>query len=137
MRDGLTRKKPAATGRTAGTLEEFLKTRSSSIVVVSGPDAGLELRLDTSPLVIGRGPGVHLTLRDPQASRQHASLEFHGSGFRVKDLGSTNGIRLRGVPVQVADLRPGDRFELGGHVLEYVVVDAAPEPDVYVLSSEV
>lgn len=136
MRDGLTRKKNAAGEQGRGGLSEFLDGNSPSLVVVSGPSAGMELRLDRERVLVGRGPGVQLEIDDPEVSRQHASLEFQGDGFRVRDLNSTNGVLLRGTPIQVADLTPGDRFRVGDHVIQYVVVEAEPEPDVYELSSE-
>ena len=40
-------------------------------------------------------------------------------GFRVRDIGSTNGIVVNGAQVQIAELKHGDRFELGDHIFEY------------------
>jgi pSer/pThr/pTyr-binding forkhead associated (FHA) protein len=118
-------------------LRAFLDRHRASLVVVSGQKAGTEIALESEQVIIGRGPGAGLVIDDPEVSRQHACLEFSGDGFRLRDLGSTNGIRLRGTPIQVADLRAGDRFEVGGHAFQYVVVEAEPEPEVYDLSSEV
>jgi pSer/pThr/pTyr-binding forkhead associated (FHA) protein len=137
MRDGMTRKKAAQCGPDRGTLRSFLARRRATLVAVSGPRAGTEILLDGEQMIIGRGPGVGIRVDDPEVSRQHACLEFHGSGYRLRDLGSTNGVRLDGTPIQVAELHPGDRFEVGGHAFQYVVVETEPEPEVYDLSGEV
>ena len=67
-------------------------------------------------------------------SRQHAALEFAGEGFRIRDLGSTNGIAVNGAAVPSADLAHRDRFEVGGHVFQLVVEKREPAPPVYDLS---
>ena len=68
-------------------------------------------------------------------SRQHAAIEFSGEGFRLRDLGSTNGTTLNGQPVQSAELRHGDRFEIGGRSFMLAIEERELEPDAYELQS--
>ncbi len=49
--------------------------------------------------MIGRGPGLDLTLSDADASRRHVEVARRGSGLWVKDLGSKNGALLDGKPL--------------------------------------
>ena len=78
---------PADAGPDAGTVE---------LAVVGGPDAGRVFAVSRGILTIGRAPDCDLVLRDPDASRRHASLTVTSGGIRVHDLGSTNGTTVDG-----------------------------------------
>ena len=69
------------------------------VLVESGPDQGKELALAElgRAYVIGRGPGLDLTLSDVDCSRRHIEVSRRGAGLWVKDLGSKNGAQLDGV----------------------------------------
>jgi pSer/pThr/pTyr-binding forkhead associated (FHA) protein len=124
MRDGRTVKRSGAGARDAG-----FETMDASLVVVAGPAAGAEHLLAEPRVVLGRGPAVDVELVDDEISQQHAAVEFvAGEGFRVVDLGSTNGTSVNGEPVQSHRLEHGDRVGLGRHVVQLVVEkrDAAP-----------
>jgi hypothetical protein len=74
------------------------------------PPADLSERVfmvDRSPILIGRdGPGLHIPIHgDPYVSRRHAEIVWIGAGWGVRDLGSTNGTRLNGVPVEGSEIR--------------------------------
>jgi pSer/pThr/pTyr-binding forkhead associated (FHA) protein len=97
------------------------QSQRASLVIVEGGVEGSEYELAKERCVVGRGPGVDLALDDAAMSRQHASVERTAGGHRVRDLGSTNGVRVNGARVEVADLKHGDRVELGEHVLQYLV----------------
>ncbi len=66
-------------------------------------------------------------------SRQHAVIEFANEGFRVRDLGSTNGVLLNGKPVQAADIKHGDQLDIGSRRMTLVIDERSVEPDVYEL----
>ncbi|ANM31996.1 hypothetical protein ABI59_00770 [Acidobacteria bacterium Mor1] len=106
------------------------------MVAVEGRSAGVEYPLDQGVVVVGRGPSVDVAFDDPEMSRQHVAVEYAEQGFRVRDLGSTNGVLVNGVRVQVGDLSDGDRFEIGHTVFQLVIEDAEIEPDVYELTDE-
>ena len=118
MQDGRTRKLAQhETGRKAG----FLVTHSAAIVFASGPFGGTEVLLEKDRIILGRGAGVDVVLDDASVSNQHAALELAGEGFRIRDLGSTNGIRVNGAKVPAAELKHGDRLEIGSLAFRYVV----------------
>lgn len=62
---------------------------------------------------IGRSRDCDLTIDDPNISRRHAELRRAGDGWRVVDLGSTNGVKVNRRRVDEALLRSGDRLTLG------------------------
>ena len=134
MRDGKTRR--LAKARAHGDLESFLADHAVKLVAVSGRNLGAELVLRDEVSTLGRGPGVDFALEDPAMSRQHAAIEFAGGEFRVRDLGSTNGVLLNGRPVQVDELRHGDRIEIGSQEFQFLVEMQDEGPDVYELTSE-
>ena len=134
MRDGRTRKHTRDTK--IGGLQEFLEGNEARIVVVSGPAAGQDFILDRDQVTLGRGPGVDLVFVDPEMSKRHAVIEFSGDGFRIRDLGSTNGIVLNGKRVQAGDVKHGDRFEIGSQGFQFVIEEREATPDTYELSTE-
>jgi pSer/pThr/pTyr-binding forkhead associated (FHA) protein len=116
--------------------EGFLERFDATLVVERGAIAGDEHLLDREKLVLGRGPGVDLRFEDSEMSAQHAAIEFTGAGFRIADLGSTNGTRVNGAPVQARDLEAGDRLEIGQHVLRLRIEPLAPSPKVYCIPED-
>jgi hypothetical protein len=69
---------------------------------------------------VGRDPDVQVCVPDPDVSRHHAMLEFEPTTYRpiLTDLGSRNGTRLCGTPVQgPVLLKHGDRVEVGNSIL--------------------
>jgi hypothetical protein len=64
--------------------------------------------------VIGRSRDCDVVVDDPNASRRHAEVRPSGGSWIVRDLGSTNGIKVNGRRVDGAQsLRRGDTIELG------------------------
>jgi signal transduction histidine kinase len=108
-------------------------TAVPKLTVLSGPDAGREFDLAAPAVTVGRHSGNAVHLRDERVSRRHLELRANpAGGYQLFDLGSGNGTLVNGRAVQVIDLRPGDRIELGGTVLEYAgggpAPSEAPEP---------
>jgi pSer/pThr/pTyr-binding forkhead associated (FHA) protein len=133
MRDGKTRKRASAAG--APRFQEFLDHYVARVMLMSGPGAGTGFPIDRERVLVGRGPGVDRAFDDPAMSRQHAAIEFSGTGFRLRDLGSTNGTLLNGAAVQSAELRHGDRFEIGGRQFVLAIEEREHEPDAYELKA--
>lgn len=76
-------------------------------------DTGALLRtpIEELPFVIGRRPGLGLTLPSPEVSQRHAEIVRSGDGLAVRDLGSTNGTFLNRRPLEAsasAALAAGD-----------------------------
>ena len=119
MRDGFTRQ--VQVGERDSGFVEWLARWQATVVVLSGDEAGHERELDRPSVVIGRGPEDGWTFADETMSKEHACLEFTGGGIRLRDLGSRNGTRVNGAGVAAADLKHGDRFELGSHEFQLVL----------------
>ncbi len=67
-------------------------------------------------VTVGRIAENSIELNDPSVSSRHAELSLSGQGYRIKDLGSTNGSRINGsvlIPGESVDLKPGDQIILG------------------------
>jgi pSer/pThr/pTyr-binding forkhead associated (FHA) protein len=62
---------------------------------------------------IGRAPSNDVVIDDPTVSAQHASLTKSPSGYRLKDLGSTNGTQINGVSITEAGLKDGAEIRFG------------------------
>jgi hypothetical protein len=65
-------------------------------------------------LSLGREADNQIQLADERASRHHARIERTGEGFRILDLGSSNGTLLNGVRLAgPTPLDPGDQVQIG------------------------
>ncbi|PDW03871.1 clostripain-related cysteine peptidase [Candidatus Viridilinea mediisalina] len=86
---------------------------SAQIVAIRGPLTGRTFPLTTTPLSLGRTPENVVVLASGMASRRHAEIRAEGGAFVLYDLGSSNGTRVNGQPIQMQRLNPGDLFEIG------------------------
>ncbi|HJX98210.1 MAG TPA: FHA domain-containing protein [Chthoniobacterales bacterium] len=75
-------------------------------------------------ITIGRAPDNMIVVDDPSVSSRHAQLELVGETYRLKDLGSTNGSKVNGVPITETVLKFEDRIRFGA-------IEARFEPDVH------
>jgi hypothetical protein len=64
--------------------------------------------------VLGRSRDADIVVDDPNVSRKHAEVRPSGGSWIVRDLGSTNGVKVNGRRIQgPQSLRQGDVIELG------------------------
>jgi pSer/pThr/pTyr-binding forkhead associated (FHA) protein len=131
MRDGVTVRRER--GNAPENVSDFLERWRPALVVISGVAAGSEFIVDRVRTTVGRGPGVDLAFADAEMSQQHAAIEFADGGFRLCDLGSTNGTYVNGALVRVCELKNADRVQLGRFVFQFVLEERALSPRVYVL----
>ena len=68
-----------------------------------------------------------VVLSDSEVSRQHASIEVHGSKVVLKDLGSTNGTFVNDQKVTQCEIENRAEFRVGGTVLMLIMTDTGPE----------
>jgi pSer/pThr/pTyr-binding forkhead associated (FHA) protein len=85
----------------------------ATIVVLEGFYEGLEVPVDRSWVVIGRGRGADVMIAEPTISRAHAAIGYEPPGFFVQDLGSTNGTWVNGAREKKASLKDGDEIQMG------------------------
>jgi hypothetical protein len=92
------------------------------------PDQAALLRVidpSAGEVVLGRGDDCSVVISHASVSRRHAALRHDGEHWRIEDLGSTNGVRIRGHPVARQGLRHRDWFSLGDVFCEFRLVDSA------------
>jgi len=78
------------------------------------------LKLGGSPVTIGRQPDNALVLPDELTSRHHCVIEPWDGGFRVRDLGSSNGTKLNDEKVTIDLLDNGDVVKIGDIELRFI-----------------
>jgi transcriptional regulator of acetoin/glycerol metabolism len=71
--------------------------------IAKAPD-GRSFPVEVDALVVGRDPGAHMVVADPEVSAFHCELRAVSEGILVKDLGSTNGTFLGSVRVREATI---------------------------------
>lgn len=71
-------------------------------------DTADNIPLELGLIVVGRHPSCDFRIRSGKISRIHCCIHKDGNRLFVRDLNSTNGIRVNGRAVQHAELKPGD-----------------------------
>src|SRR5437667_3467619 len=104
------------------------KTRAS-LVILQGAEIGRDFRLRRGSMVLGRGLTADIRIVDDLASREHARIELafepqtENISFFLFDLGSTNHTFLNSKRVDRAELKDGDKIQVGDTVLKFVLLD--------------
>lgn len=75
-------------------------------------DEGPDIPLDRSMIVVGRHPQCDARLDSLRVSRHHCCMSHDHGEVVVRDLGSTNGIRINGQRVEFGRLRTGDELSI-------------------------
>jgi predicted component of type VI protein secretion system len=97
-------------------------------------DEGSDIPLDRTMVVVGRHPQCDARLDSLRVSRHHCCMTQDNGEVLVRDLGSTNGIRINGQRVEIGRLRPGDELSIAhiryrldtGMAHEMTLLDAHP-----------
>ena len=74
---------------------------------------GPSILLDKPILLIGRHPECDIQIDSRKVSRRHCCIAQVGDSLLVRDLGSTNGIRINGIRVLEGRLKSGDELTIG------------------------
>jgi len=80
---------------------------------------------------IGRSAESDVIVKDPKVSRNHAVVEWDGSGFTIRDLGSSNGTYVNGQRLQEMryKLQDGDQIQIYKLTLFFDIVQVeTPSP---------
>jgi pSer/pThr/pTyr-binding forkhead associated (FHA) protein len=75
-------------------------------------DDSPDIALDRALVVVGRDSRCDVRLNSLRVSRRHCCMTQADGAVVVRDLGSTNGIRINGERVEVGWLRPGDELSI-------------------------
>jgi len=83
------------------------------LVGILGVVANRSFPLHRGPLTLGRAPECSGWVPECDVSRRHARVEEREGRFVLSDLGSRNGTRVNGAPVQECVLELGDVISIG------------------------
>ncbi len=75
--------------------------------------------LSGSRVLLGRSRECDVVIDDANVSRRHAELSADDDGWSIRDLGSTNGVKVNRRRVDRARLRHGDRVTVGVTDLDF------------------
>jgi EAL domain-containing protein (putative c-di-GMP-specific phosphodiesterase class I) len=64
------------------------------------------------PYTIGRQESTELCINSTRISREHARIVRHGKGYKIRDLGSTNGTYVNGERIDETALADGDLISI-------------------------
>lgn len=97
-----------------GGSQQIVTGQSGSgwLVPLEGPQTGELFQLG-SRSIVGTAPDCNIVLRDPSISGRHAEITLAGRGYRINDLGSTNGTFVNDKRVTSEDLIDNDSVRLG------------------------
>ncbi|MGC4122648.1 MAG: sigma 54-interacting transcriptional regulator [Myxococcales bacterium] len=87
--------------------------------VVKGPDKGVVVTLEQDEILIGNAESAHLRLNDPTVSRNHCVIRLTDKGPLLRDLGSTNGVRIEGILVREGFVPTGATLDLGNSRVKF------------------
>jgi pSer/pThr/pTyr-binding forkhead associated (FHA) protein len=103
-----------------GLVQEL--TKSAWLKVEAGRLRGREYRLDRAVSNLGKAEENEVGLfGDPSVVAKHARIDRQGANFVLKDLSNREGTYLNGERIESAELREGDKIEIGGYELAFHV----------------
>jgi len=76
---------------------------------------GPSILLDKPILLLGRHPECDIQIDSRKISRRHCCIAQVSDYLVVRDLGSTNGVRINGTRVVEGRLTAGDELTIGNH----------------------
>lgn len=85
----------------------------ATLHIMNGPTKGRQVEVTKPEIQLGRAEENDVVLNDPSVSSRHARITRTGQRYMFDDLGSTNGSRLNGEPVNRTQLAPRDIIALG------------------------
>ncbi len=76
---------------------------------------GPSIQIDKPILLFGRHEECDVQLNSKKVSRRHCVVAQVNDYFVVRDLGSTNGVKINGQRVAEGKLVPGDELQVGNY----------------------
>lgn len=105
----------------------ILKTVKPKLIAIAGPLQGKAFTIPEGEAVIGR-ESDWLVLSEGSASRRHCVIDQTENGFRIRDLGSSNGTFVNRVATQERILQEGDCVEIGNSLFLFHYEDPDSSP---------
>lgn len=92
---------------------------------------GDPIPLVRSKLLVGRRPSCDIVLAFANVSSHHCELELRNGYWHVRDLGSSNGVKVNGERCTSHCLFPGDELQVSKHAfrIQYDVAADAEAPE--------
>jgi serine/threonine protein kinase len=86
----------------------------AKIDIFVGEEELARFAIEPGEYVIGRDSTCHIVVDAEQVSRHHARLTFHSFELLIEDLGSSNGVFIDGVQLQIPTrVQPGQEVQIG------------------------
>src|SRR5215468_3693113 len=98
------------------------------LAVNPGTPQQWEATLKEGSNLVGRDAGCDVFIDDESVSGTHCEITINGGSVTLRDLGSTNGTFLDGIPVREVMLAPGQRWQAGSVELALLTENAPPSP---------
>ncbi len=93
--------------------EEALLRKFPLSLASAGDGPQKRLKITRLSSLIGRNPACDFTIENGSISRQHCLLQITDRGLHVKDLGTTNGTKVNGIPLTEGYVNVGDKLMVG------------------------
>ena len=108
------------------TIDKFGRQLAPSLYVIQGRSQGSHFDIaslasndSNRAISIGREKGNLIVVEDHEASRRHAEIRKHDETFFLTDLNSSNGTFLNNSRISEAELKSGDRIQIGRTLFLY------------------
>ena len=107
---------------------EMRSTMLGQLIPCGGGDA---IPLTGTKLLVGRRSSCDIKLDFQNVSSHHCEFELKEGYWHIRDLGSSNGIKVNGERCASRVLTPGDEVQIAKHCfrIEYIVIGDAPAPE--------
>lgn len=95
-------------------------------VTITVPDKNSQpyrFQLDRQLVSLGRGSENDIAIDSGSVSVRHAEMARIGGGYELRDIGSTNGIKLDGVRQEVISLHSGASVKIGDVAFDFQLSD--------------
>ncbi|MCO5170395.1 MAG: protein kinase [Planctomycetes bacterium] len=116
----------ASAAEVADELDAVLAGRPVHVPALLEGDGRRHPLLPGTSFTVGRDPACEVVLDHPSVSPRHARVELTRTGYEVVDL--DGGVRVQGLPVARAHLRPGDPVRVGEVELTFVDAGVSAQP---------
>jgi hypothetical protein len=106
------------------------------LVPIGGGDA---IPLISEIMTIGRRESCDICLKFQNISGSHCELSLKNGVWHIRDLGSTNGVKVNGERTHRRPLRPGDEIGIANHkyTIQYQLPAGSTIEDVFAEEEDV